>query len=136
VALAGFGTYYVFVRDPGAARKAEAKAREAAAAVQAKAGLAKKKALTGGDQGFVALQLDQVEPVNHNTKRFRFRLPEEDMVSGLHVASVVVTRFQADGEEKPTVRAYTPVSDEGESTPCSRGLAVGPGEADRREDHG
>ena len=122
VALAGFGTYYVFVRDPGAARKAEAKAREAAAAVQAKA--APKKALTGGDQGFVALQLDQVEAVNHNTKRFRFKLPEEDMVSGLHVTSAVLTRFQAEGQEKPTVRPYTPVNDEGEFAPRKPSLCI------------
>ena len=114
VGIAGFGTYYLFVRDPGAARKAEAKAREAAAKAKAAVGLDKKKALTGGDQGFVSLRLDEVETVNHNTKRFRFKLPEDDMVSGLHVASAVLTRFQAEGQEKPTVRPYTPVSDEGE----------------------
>ena len=115
VGLAGFGTYYLFVRDPAAARKAEATVRDAAAAAKAKAGLEKKKALTGGDQGFISLQLDEVETVNHNTKRFRFKLPEEDMVSGMTVASAILTRYQAEGQEKPTVRPYTPISDEGES---------------------
>jgi len=45
----------------------------------------------GGDQGFVSLKLDSVEPINHNTKRFRFELPE-DGVSGLHVACAYLRR--------------------------------------------
>lgn len=41
----------------------------------------------GGDQGFIPLTLDSVEPVNHNVKRFRFRLGEDqESTSGLHVA--------------------------------------------------
>lgn len=44
------------------------------------------KAFTGGEQGFVDLKLSSVENVNHNTKRFRFDLPEKDQVSGLDVA--------------------------------------------------
>jgi cytochrome-b5 reductase len=44
------------------------------------------KAFTGGDQGFLDLKLSNVEVVNHNTKRFRFDLPEKDQVSGLHIA--------------------------------------------------
>lgn len=47
---------------------------------------ASKKAFTGGDQGFISLKLDNVETVNHNTKKFRFALPESDMESGLSVA--------------------------------------------------
>lgn len=43
-------------------------------------------AFKGGDQGFVSLVLEEVENINHNTKRFRFKLPEADNVSGLHVA--------------------------------------------------
>jgi len=45
-----------------------------------------KLAFTGGDQGFQSLLLEHVEIVNHNTKKFRFKLPDEDMTSGLHVA--------------------------------------------------
>lgn len=45
-----------------------------------------KRALTGGDQGFIDLKLANVEVVNHNVKRFRFELPDKDAVSGLHVA--------------------------------------------------
>jgi cytochrome-b5 reductase len=44
------------------------------------------KAFTGGDQGFLDLKLSNIEVVNHNTKRFRFDLPEKDQVSGLDVA--------------------------------------------------
>ena len=44
------------------------------------------KAFKGGDQGFVSLLLDKVEDINHNTKRFRFKLPDENDVSGLQVA--------------------------------------------------
>lgn len=72
-----------------------------------------KKALTGGDQGFVSLKLEEVENVNHNTKRFRFKLPEEDMVLGLNVASAVLTKFQPEGAEKSVIRPYTPISEEG-----------------------
>ena len=44
------------------------------------------KAFTGGDQGFLDLKLSNVEIVNHNTKRFRFELPDKDQVSGLNIA--------------------------------------------------
>lgn len=45
-----------------------------------------KKAFTGGDQGFIPLKLVDVQAYNHDTKRFKFALPEDDMVSGLAVA--------------------------------------------------
>lgn len=95
------------MRDPGAARKAVAKAKDAVP------GVGDKKAFTGGEQGFVSLLLSEVENINHNTKRFRFKLPEEDMVSGLTVTSAVLTKFQAPGADKPVVKPYTPISDEG-----------------------
>lgn len=75
-----------------------------------------KKALTGGDQGFVSLKLEDVETVNHNTKRFRFKLPEEDQVSGLEVASALLTKFKPE-DGKPVLRPYTPISDEGAYPP-------------------
>lgn len=111
VGLAGAG-YYFFSGKP-AAKKAEEKVKEAgSAAAAAGAGGEVKKAFTGGDQGFLSLKLEDVEVVNHNTKRLRFRLPEDDMVSGLHVASAVMTKYQPAGAEKPVTRPYTPISDE------------------------
>jgi len=104
VGITAGASYYFFARNgPTAAQKAEAKTQEPAAV---------KKALTGGEQGFVSLRLEDVQPVNHNTKIFRFRLPEDEMVSGLQVASAILTRFQAPGAEKPVIRPYTPISDE------------------------
>ena len=44
------------------------------------------KAFTGGDQGFLDLKLSNIEVVNHNTKRFRFDLPDKDQISGLDIA--------------------------------------------------
>lgn len=101
------GGYYFTQQNPGAAQKAEAKVKEALPVVGVK------KALTGGEQGFVSLKLEDVENVNHNTKKFRFKLPEDDMVSGLEVASAILTKFKPEGEGKPVLRPYTPVSDEG-----------------------
>ena len=45
-----------------------------------------KMAFKGGDQGFIDLKLESVESVSANTKRLRFKLPEEDQVSGLKIA--------------------------------------------------
>jgi cytochrome-b5 reductase len=101
------GGYYYFTQNPGAEQKAEAKVKGALPGGEAK------KALTGGDQGFVSLKLDDVEIVNHNTKKFRFKLPEDDMVSGLEVASAILTKFKPEGDAKPVLRPYTPTSDEG-----------------------
>ncbi|KAI0144602.1 oxidoreductase NAD-binding domain-containing protein [Xylariaceae sp. FL1272] len=70
-----------------------------------------KEAFTGGDQGFVSLLLKDVQIVNSNTKRFIFHLPEDDMVSGLHVASALLTKFVPEGQ-KAVLRPYTPTSDE------------------------
>ncbi|GKT41731.1 NADH-cytochrome b5 reductase 2 [Colletotrichum spaethianum] len=105
-AVAG-GAYYFLSGSsaPAAAQKAEAKVKEAV-------GAAPKKALTGGDQGFVSLKLEDVEIVNHNTKKFRFKLPEDDMVSGLEVASAILTKYKGPEDEKATLRPYTPTSDE------------------------
>lgn len=53
--------------------------------------------------------------MNHNTKRLRFELPEKDQVSGLHIASAILTKFKAPNAEKATLRPYTPISDEGKA---------------------
>ncbi|KAH0063617.1 ferredoxin reductase-like protein, partial [Aureobasidium melanogenum] len=70
------------------------------------------KCFTGGDQGFVSLKLMESEVINHNTKRLRFHLPEEGAVSGLTVASALITKYKGPEMEKPVIRPYTPVSDE------------------------
>lgn len=44
------------------------------------------KTFTGGEQGFVDLKLAEVTTYNHNTKRFKFELPDQDAISGLNVA--------------------------------------------------
>jgi len=94
----------------GAAKDAEAKAKEAVGAKPKTAGA--KSAFIGGDQGFISLKLESVENVNHNTKKFRFALPEEDQVSGLVIASAILTKYKGPEMEKPAIRPYTPVSDE------------------------
>ena len=117
--LAGGGYYYYSQGDnaakvKGAAKDAEAKAKDAVAAGKSKLeGTSAKSAFTGGDQGFISLKLESVEDVNHNTKKFRFALPEKDQVSGLVIASAILTKFKGPEMDKPAIRPYTPVSDEG-----------------------
>lgn len=62
----------------------------------------------------MSLKLDSVESINHNTKKFRFAFEDSDAISGLNVASALVTKFKPEGAEKPVIRPYTPTSDEGE----------------------
>ncbi|EED16802.1 NADH-cytochrome b5 reductase, putative [Talaromyces stipitatus ATCC 10500] len=69
------------------------------------------KVFTGGDQGFVDLKLSDIEILSHNTKRYRFEFPDKEAVSGLHVASALITKYTPP-EGKPIIRPYTPVSDE------------------------
>lgn len=75
-------------------------------------GKAPNAAFKGGDQGFIDLKLESVEEINHNTKKFRFALPNPDDVSGLHIASAVLTKYKGPEMEKPVLRPYTPTSDE------------------------
>ncbi|OJJ47786.1 hypothetical protein ASPZODRAFT_94625 [Penicilliopsis zonata CBS 506.65] len=67
---------------------------------------------TGGDQGWVDLKLSEIEVLNHNTKRLRFELPDKEAVSGMHVASALLTKFTPADGGKPVIRPYTPTSDE------------------------
>ncbi|RMD40128.1 hypothetical protein DV735_g5001, partial [Chaetothyriales sp. CBS 134920] len=71
-----------------------------------------KKIFTGGDQGFLDLKVKEVQDYNHNTKKIVFELPDPDAVSGLHVASAILTKHKPADKEKPTIRPYTPISDE------------------------
>ena len=86
-----------------------AKPSPSASAPQAAAG---GKAFTGGDQGFISLKLESVENVSHNTKKFRFSLPNTSDVSGLQIASALITKYKGPQDEKPVIRPYTPTSDE------------------------
>lgn len=106
-ALAAGAGYYYF-----GGSSAAAEAADAAAAKVKRAAVPAKPAFTGGDQGFISLKLADVENVNHNTKRLRFELPESDQVSGLAVASAILTKYKGPQDEKATLRPYTPISDE------------------------
>ncbi|KAF2155269.1 ferredoxin reductase-like protein [Myriangium duriaei CBS 260.36] len=91
----------------------QADAKAVTNAVKEKADLSTaKKTFTGGDQGFVSLKLESSELVNHNTKKLRFSLGDDDAVSGLSVASALITKYKGPEMEKPVIRPYTPTSDE------------------------
>jgi hypothetical protein len=75
--------------DAPSGQKGNAPPSEEAKKIPASTDGSVKKAFTGGDQGFVSLVLENTEVVNHNTKKLRFKLPEEDMESGLPVACML-----------------------------------------------
>jgi len=106
------GGYYAFAgkKDPVAAAKDVAAEAKKAVVPSGPS----ENVFRGGDQGFVSLALDQVENINHNTKKFRFRFENPDDVSGLTVASALVTKYKGPEMEKPVIRPYTPTSDEDE----------------------
>jgi cytochrome-b5 reductase len=106
------GGYYAMNRTSFAEQPAS---KEEEGNVAGKTSSSNKKTFTGGDQGFVSLVLEESEIVNHNTRKLRFKLPEEDMTSGLGVASALITKYKGPEMEKPVIRPYTPVSDEGMS---------------------
>lgn len=116
--VAGAGYYFYNQGDNAAkvkevAKDAEAKAKGAIGqGKEAVSDIGTKKAFTGGDQGFIGIVLDKVEIINHNTKKLRFKLPEVDQVSGLNVASAILTKYKGPENEKAVLRPYTPVSDE------------------------
>ncbi|KAL8916862.1 MAG: hypothetical protein Q9172_006079 [Xanthocarpia lactea] len=58
------------------------------------------KTFKGGDQGWLDLKLESVEQINHNTKKLRFALPDKDDVSGLQVASALLTKYKGPEMEK------------------------------------
>jgi len=57
---------------------------------------------------FVPLELASAEKVSHDTKKYVFKFDDKDQVSGLNVASCVLTMANIDG--KNVVRPYTPVT--------------------------
>jgi cytochrome-b5 reductase len=82
IAAAGLAGSYFYLRGNKPPGGLNAPVEEAKKMV----GASGKKAFTGGEQGFVSLMLEKSEIVNHNTKKLTFKLPEEDMESGLPVA--------------------------------------------------
>ncbi|RAL17577.1 cytochrome b5 reductase family protein [Aspergillus homomorphus CBS 101889] len=77
----------------------------------AEAPVVREKVFKGGDQGWFDLKLSEIEVLNHNTKRLRFEFEDKDAVSGLQVASALLTKFKP-ADAKPVIRPYTPTSDE------------------------
>lgn len=65
-------------------------------------------------QEWIDLKLSNISLESHNTKRLRFELPSDAHVSGLHVASCLLTKYQGPEDKKPVIRPYTPISDEDE----------------------
>ncbi|KAI9484732.1 hypothetical protein BDB00DRAFT_878507 [Zychaea mexicana] len=66
---------------------------------------------------FRSFTLTEAHPYNHNTSVFRFKLPSDQHVTGLHVASCVITRYpfkKKDGSTGYIIRPYTPTSHEEE----------------------
>ena len=84
VLVGSAGTGYLITRR----NDARAAAQKKPSVTQTEA----KKAFTGGEQGFIDLKLDSVDNINHNTKRFRYALPEPEMVSGLQIACKIPTQ--------------------------------------------
>ncbi|KAH7396461.1 hypothetical protein BKA66DRAFT_455209 [Pyrenochaeta sp. MPI-SDFR-AT-0127] len=112
IGAAGLAGAYLYLRggDTPTGQKGNAPPSAEANKIPASTGLAK-KAFTGGEQGFVSLLLEKSEIVNHNTKKLTFKLPEDDMESGLPVASAVITKYKGPEMQKPVIRPYTPISD-------------------------
>lgn len=61
---------------------------------------------------WVSLPLISSEQVNHNTKSLKFALPSDEHIIGLNIASALLTKYKGPNDEKPTIRPYTPVSEE------------------------
>ena len=92
-ALAGTGGYYYYTSNPQFGGAEGVSTSEQSAKVLTPKG----KTFTGGDQGWIDLKLEHVEKVNGNVKKFRFKLPNEDDVSGLQVACKYSREFDRGG---------------------------------------
>ncbi|KAJ5996148.1 hypothetical protein N7499_007537 [Penicillium canescens] len=60
---------------------------------------------------WIDLKVAAIENLSGNTKRIRFEYEDKDAVSGLPVASALLTKFKPEGG-KAVIRPYTPTSDE------------------------
>jgi len=59
---------------------------------------------------FKSFKLEEIYPISHNTRRYRFGL-SEDQELGLPVASCLVVKAPIGEDGKDEIRPYTPVSD-------------------------
>ncbi|TKX25826.1 NADH-cytochrome b5 reductase-2 [Elsinoe australis] len=103
-AAASAGAYFYLQSGTPASQVVDAAAQ--------KAGIEPKKIFEGGSQGFLPLKLDSIENLTHNTKKLRFTFEDDSAVSGVDVASALITKYKGPEMEKPVIRPYTPVSDE------------------------
>lgn len=71
----------------------------------------KKKALLGAQQ-WQKFPLVKKDEVTHDTKIFRFALPNPEMELGLPVGKHIKLRFHSDEEKDFVVRPYTPITTE------------------------
>ncbi|GKZ19061.1 NADH-cytochrome b5 reductase [Aspergillus brasiliensis] len=81
------------------------------ATAEAPAAVDRPKVFKGGDQGWFDLKLSEIEVLNHNTKRLRFEFEDKEALSGIQVASALLTKFKP-ADAKAVIRPYTPTSDE------------------------
>ena len=87
IAAAALSGGYLYMRGGTPTGQAgAAPPSEEAKKIPDQSGQPAKAAFTGGEQGFLSLVLDKSEIINHNTNKLTFKLPEEDMESGLPVA--------------------------------------------------
>ncbi|KAF2231332.1 putative NADH-cytochrome b5 reductase [Viridothelium virens] len=70
------------------------------------------KVFNGMGSSWVELKLAESEDINHNVKRLRFKFPNDEDTSGLSVNSAILTSRTPSGSVLPTLRPYTPTSDE------------------------
>ncbi|KAJ5673876.1 hypothetical protein N7462_009315 [Penicillium macrosclerotiorum] len=63
-----------------------------------------------GSFGLKTLRLQDIQKVNHNTKRFKFEFPDKDASSGLSLTSALLTYSWPAGQWFPVLRPYTPIS--------------------------
>ncbi|CEI68231.1 unnamed protein product [Fusarium venenatum] len=64
----------------------------------------------GGGFASVKLPLHSSEYESHDTKRLRFKLPQETAITGLPLASALLTLTWPKGSYLPTPRPYSPIS--------------------------
>jgi len=116
LAIAGAGgAYYYFSSSNSPTVKANAtstteKAKEALSSVSTGRSSGGTPTFTDPNQ-WVELLLKSRDSHTHNTDIFRFALPSPDHISGLHVASALLTQTTPhSSDEKPITRPYTPIS--------------------------
>ncbi|KAJ2777477.1 hypothetical protein GGI15_004484 [Coemansia interrupta] len=60
---------------------------------------------------FIPFKLVEATPINHDSTHYRFAL-EPNQELGLDITSCIVVKAKVGNDEKPTIRPYTPVSEQ------------------------